>query len=387
MFDRIWKTVKRVIAVATVEIYRILRDRTSFSLVVLVPALQVILFGYAINLDAKNVRLAVAGGTPSAQIRIVEAADKSGYFNDVIQSITSGEAKFLLESGNVDVAIELADASRIFDELENDEVTASGNTNSDVITNVYADGANVNAIAPALAALERSLFLQVMNKSAPESAVISGYESIRRIWLYNPEMHTSWTILPALMGVIVMISMLLLGALTLVREREQGTWEALMIMPVGKFEVLAGKLAPYLIIALIQLLLALAACHILFQLPVVGSLMLFLVGGLILSFAHLVLGFVISACVSSQLQALQSAVAFYLPSMLLSGFMFPFSGMPEWAQYIGNVLPLTHFVRFSRNILLKGAEVNDVYLNLLPILTFTAIIMLCVIPLYRRRLI
>lgn len=387
MFDHVSRMLRRIVAVAKVEIFRTLRDRTSFSLVVLVPAMQIILFGYAINLDPKNVRLAIAGGTPSTQLRVVELADESGYFHRIIKNDASGSAKALLKNGKVDVAIELADATSIFDELENDATNRFDSVNNQEITTVYADGANANAIAPALAALERAVFLDIIKEKTAKAELSSEYDRIQKTWLYNPDIHTSWIILPALMGVIVMISMLLLGALTLVREREQGTWEALMIMPVGKFEVLTGKLTPYLFIALIQLLLALGASFVLFQLPTAGSIILFIIGGLVLSAAHLVLGFVISACVSSQLQALQLAVAFYLPSMLLSGFMFPFTGMPAWAQQIGNLLPLTHFVRFSRDVLLKGAGLGSVYANLLPIFAFTLIVMLCVIPVYRRRLV
>lgn len=382
MFFSLKCSFRRMRAIALVEALRLLRDRTSFSLVVIVPALQVILFGYAVNLDPKQVSIAVAGGGPSAQVRAVELIEATGYFRKITDGLMPGEARKMLENGHVMVAVELPDDDALFDEM--DEVA---DENEQLTTRLYADGTEVSTIAPALAALESALWKKLAMQGETNESLLARSEAGGTTWLYNPDKITAWTILPALMGVIVMISMLMLGALTLVKEREQGSWEALVVMPINALDVLVGKLAPYLVVAIIQILLVLAASVMLFQLPTLGSLPFFVFGGLLLSAAHLALGFALSAVVSSQLQALQAAVAFYLPSMLLSGFMFPFSGMPVWAQTIGNFLPLTHFVRLSRDILLKGASISEVFAHIWPIVLFMGITILCALPLYRRRLV
>ncbi len=381
MFSFFKHSYRRMRAIALVETLRLLRDRTSFSLVVVVPAFQVILFGYAVNLDPKQVSVAVAGGGPSAQVRAVELIETTGYFREIIDGLVPGEARKALENGRVMVAVELPDDGTLFDELD-----GVAEENDQLATRLYADGTEVSSVAPALAALENALWKKLARQGETDESLLARYEAGGTTWLYNPDKLTAWTILPALMGVIVMISMLMLGALTLVKEREQGSWEALVVMPISALDALVGKLGPYLVVAAIQVLLVLAVSVALFQLPTFGSLFLFGFGGLLLSAAHLVLGFALSTIVSSQLQALQAAVAFYLPSMLLSGFMFPFTGMPAWAQTIGNFLPLTHFVRLSRDILLKGAGISEAFAHIWPIALFMGITILVALPLYRRRL-
>lgn len=375
------QVLRRMWAIARVETLRLLRDRTSFSLIVVVPALQLILFGYAVNLDPKQVSVAVAGGAPSTQIRAVELTQSAGYFGEVVDDLPSGSAKDMLENGQVLVAVELPNDDALFDELDDTEAT-----DDQLTVRIYADGSEVSAVAPALAALEKVFWQKRATHNVTTENSVSGAEQGQTIWLYNPDKLTAWTILPALMGVIVMISMLMLGALTLVKEREHGSWEAFAAMPVTALDALVGKLSPYLIIAAVQVFLVLFASVALFELPTVGSLILFGFGALLLSAAHLVFGFALSAIVSTQLQALQAAVAFYLPSMLLSGFMFPFSGMPVWAQNIGNIMPLTHFVRFARDVLLKGAGASAAMVHLWAIIVFLVVAAICGLPLFRRRL-
>jgi ABC-2 type transport system permease protein len=205
-------------------------------------------------------------------------------------------------------------------------------------------------------------------------------------WLYNPEARTSWSLTPGLVGVIVMISMLLLGALTLVREREQGTWEALLATAADGVDALLGKLAPYLIAGVAQATAVACAAHVFYHVPLAGSLATLLLAASLLAAAHLLLGFALSALAATQLQAIQSAVFFYLPSMLLSGFMFPFAGMPRWAQWLGNCLPLTHFVRIARGVMLRGDGLGALLPEFWPIALFACIATLLALLTYRRHL-
>lgn len=375
---RIWT---RIQAVALVEGLRLLRDRTSFSLIVAVPVLQIILFGAAVNLDPKHVSLAVVGGSPSTQQFISQVAENTGYFKKARLGLEPARATDLITQGLASVVIELPDDAALFDEDALDDF--------DETTRVFIDGSDAGAVAPALSALRREMWRYVAQRVADEAGLeglIKAREQVETVWLYNPGRDTTWTLLPGLLGVIVMISMLMLGALSLAREREQGTWEALLMMPNTAAEVLTGKILPYVVIAFVQTILVTMCATLGFGLPFVGSVLLLLAGTLLFAFAHLVLGFLLSAVVENQIQALQGAVAFYLPSMLLSGFMFPFSGMPGWAQAAGNVLPLTHYVRFARDIMLKGTPGAEAAGFLAPIMLFAMIVGLMALVLFRRRL-
>jgi len=205
-------------------------------------------------------------------------------------------------------------------------------------------------------------------------------------WLYNPTGRTAWTIVPGLVGVVVMISMLMLGALTLVRERERGSWETLLVTPVTPLEVLVGKLSPYMMIGTTQAVVVIAVARLLFDLPVRGNVWALLAAVPVYATAHLALGFIFSALAQNQLQAMQGAVFFYLPSMLLSGFMFPFPRMPLWARTLGELLPLTHFVRTARGVLLRGEGAPFVVATMIPVALFTMIAMTVALGVYRQRI-
>lgn len=345
-------TMGRLAAVALVELRRILRDRTSFSLILLVPVLQIILFGAAVDLNPKNIEVALAGGSPAAQDTLIGLIAETGYFAVPEVFSQPGDARHNLTAGLVKVAIELPADDSLFDDPEAEVGPVF----------IAIDGADTGSVAPAIAALERAVWREAARQSvegAGFGGALNRLETLEFVWLYNPDRKTSWTILPGLIGVVVMISMLMLGALSLVREREQGTWEALMLMPISATDVLVGKILPYMAIAVLQVTLVLIVAITIFGVPIAGSAIVLAVGALVLAMAHLFLGFVISLLAANQMQALQGAVAFYLPSMLLSGFMFPFDGMPDWAQKIGYVLPLTHFVELSRDIMLRGGTTSQ----------------------------
>jgi len=246
---------------------------------------------------------------------------------------------------------------------------------------VVVDATDPGAVRPALAALETAYW----RKRATTFSLDDG-AAIDVDWLYNPERRTAWTIVPGLVGVIVMISMLMLGALTLVRERERGSWESLLATPVDALDALIGKLSPYVVIGAAQGAMVVGLAQLLFGLPVSGGIWALLGATPLYAAANLLLGFAFSALAESQMQAMQGAVFFYLPSMLLSGFMFPFGGMPGWARAIGEMLPLTHFVRATRGVLLKGEGGAFIGHEMWPVALFALAAAALALAAYRRRL-
>ena len=204
--------------------------------------------------------------------------------------------------------------------------------------------------------------------------------------LYNPENNTQYNIVPGLMGVILTMTMIMITALAITRERERGTMENLLSMPTRPSEVLIGKIVPYILIGYVQVAVILIAAHFLFHVPMHGSIPLLLASALVFIAANLAMGITFSTIAKNQLQAMQMTFFVFLPSILLSGFMFPFRGMPHWAQAIGEVLPLTHFLRIVRGILLKGNSLADVSFDLWPIAVFAAIILAIGMKRYRQTL-
>lgn len=331
--------LSRILAVARVEALHVLRDRTSRSLLVVVPAMQLLLFGYTVNLDPRHVPVAVAGGSPeqvSSAVRLIEA---SGYFRIVGSGLASGAAERLVASGGAAVGIELPSLRDSADEDAPD------------VPRVVVDAADPAAVRPAMAALETAFLRRVV-----EADHLGGGPRVEVEWRHNPDGLTAWAVVPGLAGAVVMISMLMLGAFALVREREAGTWEGLVASPLTAAEALVGKLLPYLPLGVLQSALVVLLAHLLFALPVRGSFALLLLAAGLCAACYLAVGFAVSAVTRTQMQAMQAAVFLYLPSMLLSGFMFPFEGMPGWARAVGLCLPLTHFVVAARDVLLRGAD-------------------------------
>jgi ABC-2 type transport system permease protein len=365
---RLPRRIARILAVARIETLHITRDRTSISLVVGVPLIQILLFGYAINLDPKAVPLAIAEEHGDAGDRLHRAIAETHHFAIVADQLRPGAAERMVAEGKASVGIELP----ALDYFAADAVSEA--------PRIVVDASDPAAVRPALAGLQASYWKDVGRDSSFPLPVME----VR--WLYNPDGRTAWTIVPGLVGVITMISMLMLGALTLVRERERGSWEALLATPVDAIDALIGKLSPYVVIGTIQAALVLAIARVLFELPVTGNLLALFVAVPLYAAAHLALGFAFSALAESQLQALQGAVFFYLPSMLLSGFMFPFQGMPQWARAIGEALPLTHMVRATRGVLLRGEDAAGVAAEMAPVAMFAAIAAGVALVAYRRRI-
>lgn len=355
---------------ARVEILRITRDPPTLSLILIVPAVQIVLFGYAVNLDPKSVPIAIAREVPESPGLLDRSIADTGRFKVVADGLPPGAAADMVRRGKALIGIELPPAAESDSDLE-----------AAAPPRAVVDASDPGAVRPAALALEAA----VLRNSG---RILGGgfWPNVRVEWLYNPDGRTSWSLAPGLAGVVVMITMLMLGALTLVREREQGTWESLLATPVDATDALIGKLSPYVILGVLQAATVIYLAHWLFDLPLRGNVAALLIGAALLAAAHLVLGFALSALAESQLQAIQGAVFFYLPSMLLSGFMFPFEGMPRWAQTLGGALPLTHFVRAARAVLLRGDGAAFVVREMAPVAVFAGIATVLALIAYRRRL-
>jgi ABC-2 type transport system permease protein len=365
------RRLRRMMAVARIETLRLVRDRVAISLIALVPAVQIVLFGYAVNLDPRDVPIAIAGSDGSLVERAARIVGETGYFKIIGEGLPSGAAERMVTAGRALVGIELPPSP---------EEEGSGDA-PPPRARVVVDATDPAVVRPALAALETAYW----RKRATTFSLDDG-AAIDVDWLYNPQRRTAWTIVPGLAGVIVMISMLMLGALTLVRERERGSWESLLATPVDALDALIGKLSPYVVIGAAQGAVVIGLARLLFDLPVSGGIWALLGATPVYAAANLLLGFAFSALAESQMQAMQGAVFFYLPSMLLSGFMFPFQGMPGWARAIGEMLPLTHFVRATRGALLKGEGGAFIGHEMWPVALFGLAAAALALAAYRRRL-
>jgi ABC-2 type transport system permease protein len=356
-------------AVARIEILQLIHERPTLAIILLVPALQILLFGYAVHFDPREVPIAIARDHAEPEGSLIRAIAETKLFQVLGDGLPQRAAIDLLAQHRALIAIE-------FPRSEDDSGVASSEQIEALI-----DGSDPETARPAVVALEANLLHHLA-----EAGPLGRLSRFKVTWLYNPDGQTSWSIIPALSGVIVMISMLLLGALTLVRERERGTWESLLTTPVSGVDAMVGKLAPYLVLGVLQGTIVVLLGHGLFGMPLRGSFTPFMLATAVLALAYLSLGFGISAVAQTQVQAIQAAVIFYLPSMLLSGFLFPFSGMPRWAQWLGETLPLTHFVRAMRGLLLRGDGMDSVLREMWPAAAFMCLAATLAVSQYRRRL-
>lgn len=342
------------------------RDRLTFAMMVGVPVMQLILFGFAINSDPKSLPTAVVSAESSVFSRsFLRAMENSGYFRVVAAPATVAEGERLIAQGRIQFLVELpADFSRALQRGERPVVL------------VEADASDPAATGNAVAALSQinvtALAHDLDGPLARLRPVAPAFE-LRVHKRYNPEGVTQYNIVPGLLGVVLTMTMVMMTSVAMTRERERGTMENLLATPVRPFEVMLGKIVPYVLIGYVQVVVILTAARFLFQVPVVGSLALLAAVLVLFIAANLAIGFTFSTLARSQMQAMQMTFFFFLPSMLLSGFMFPFRGMPGWAQAIGEVLPLTHFLRIVRGILLKGNTWPDIAAEVLALVLFMVI--------------
>ncbi|HEX7953124.1 MAG TPA: ABC transporter permease, partial [Burkholderiales bacterium] len=372
-------SLSRWIGIVVKEFIQLKRDRLTFGMIVGIPVMQLLLFGFAINSDPKSLPTALLSQDNSRYARTVASAlQTSGYFKVVRQIASETEADELLARGEVQFVVTIpvgferalvrGDRPVLLVEADATDPSATGNA-------IAALGQSVDI------ALAHDLTGPLADARPPPSPV-----DLRIHRRYNPEGITAYNIVPGLLGVILTMTMVLMTGLAMTRERERGTFENLLATPALPIEVMTGKIVPYILIGLLQVTLVLLAARFIFHVPMQGNLLLLYAGVLIFIAANLTLGITFSSLARNQLQAMQMTFFFFLPSMLLSGFMFPFRGMPEWAQVIGNVLPLTHFLDLVRGLMLKGNGFADLWPSLWPILVFMAVVMLLGLKVYKRTL-
>jgi ABC-2 type transport system permease protein len=370
---------RRFVAVLRKEFVQMRRDRLTFAMIAGIPILQLVLFGYAINTDPKRLPTAVVSAEESAFSRsLVWGLQNTGYFQVSRRLVSEAEADRLLELGVVQFVVHIpVDFSRKLIRGERPAVLVEADA-----TDPAATSNAVNAlIALSETVLERDLTgsLQALKNAPPPF-------ELRVQRRYNPEGITQYNIVPGLMGVILTMTMVMMTALAVTRERERGTMENLLATPVRPSEVMAGKIVPYIIVGYLQVTLILIAAKLLFAVPMLGSLALLSACLIVFIAANLSVGFTFSTLAKNQLQAMQMTFFFFLPSLLLSGFMFPFRGMPVWAQALGEVFPLTHFLRIVRGILLKGNNVAEILPELWPIALFLLLAAAVALKRYRETL-
>ena len=357
------------------EFIQLKRDRLTFGMIVGIPIIQLLLFGFAINSDPKQLPTAVVMADPGPFARsYVAAMHNSDYFR-IVGSVDEKRAEELLDRSEVQFVVTFAPG------FHRDLVRGK----SPVLL-VEADATDPMATGGAIAVLNH-LGAEVFAPDLPglERSAAAPLE-LRVHRRYNPEGLTAYNIVPGLLGVILTLTLVLMTGLAMTRERERGTFENLLATPATPVEVMTGKIVPYILIGLIQVTLILAAARWIFDVPMHGSLLLLYAIVLLFICANLLLGITFSSIARNQLQAMQMTFFFFLPSMLLSGFMFPFRGMPHWAQMVGNALPLTHFLVLIRGIMLKGNTVAQLWDHSWPILLFIAVVLTIGLKTFRRTL-
>jgi ABC-2 type transport system permease protein len=372
-------SLSRFWAMVLKEFIQMRRDRVTFAMMVGIPLLQLTLFGFAINSDPKNLPAVVLSADQGPFSRtLVWAMRHSGYFAVVHEVKTEQEAARLLQLGDVQFVLNIpVDFSRRLLRGEQPAVL------------VEADATDPAATGPALSAVKTiadSVFDRDLPGPVAKLKARSGPVAFQVHAHYNPENITQYNVVPGLMGVVLTMTMVVITALAITRERERGTMENLLATPVRPFEVMIGKITPYIVVGYVQVTLILLAARFIFNVPNVGSIGLLYAVAFLFITANLAVGITFSTLSQNQLQAVQMAFFFFLPSILLSGFMFPFRGMPEWAQAIGTCLPITHFLRIIRGILLKGNGVGEILPEIWPMLAFLAVAMTVGVKRYRQTL-
>ncbi|MFT4937703.1 MAG: ABC-2 type transport system permease protein [Paraglaciecola sp.] len=369
----------RMLAICIKELIQMRRDRMTFAMMLAIPIMQLVLFGYAINTDPKKLPTAVITEEQTTVVRtILNALINSAYYDLQYTLSDKQEAESLLASGKVSFVVTIpvgfsrklihGERPQILIEADASDPSASSNAIGRVQTIINQ-------------ALRHDLKGPLKNLIAPLDPIEVVIHA-----RYNPEGLTQYNIVPGLLGVIITMTMVMITGMAMTREVERGTIENLLAMPAKPAEVMIGKISPYVGVGVVQTAIILLAAHFLFNVPFAGSLTMLLACVGLFIVANLALGFTFSTIAKSQMQAMQMTFFFFLPSLLLSGFMFPFRGMPAWAQFIGEVLPLTHFLRIVRGVMLKNADFYSLRMELLAIVAFTLVVGLIAIARYKRTL-
>jgi ABC-2 type transport system permease protein len=361
------------------EFLQLRRDRLTFGMIVGVPLLELALFGYAINNDPKHLPTAVITTEQTPFTRSIVASLMTSDYFDIVQTLPNEEAgHHALATGDVQFVLNIpSDFSRKLLRGERPVLL------------VEADATDPSATGNAISALtELAQSVATKDLTGPLSSLAGGQPAfdVQVQRLYNPEGMTQYNIIPGLMGTILTMTLVMMTALAITRERERGTMENPLATPVRPIEVMTGKLIPYVVIGLIQSTIIVLAARYVFHVPFVGSVMSLYVAVLLFISSNLTVGITLSSFAQNQLQAMQMSMFYFMPNVFLSGFLFPFRGMPGWAQAIGSVLPLTYFNRLTRGILLKGNGWHELWPSIWPLLIFTALAMTVAVKFYRKTL-
>jgi ABC-2 type transport system permease protein len=366
---------RRTRAMLVKEFLQLRRDRLTLATMITIPLMQLLLFGYAINTMPRDLPTAVLLQENSDVGRsILRALENTGYFK--VTRILRDEAEFdqSLQSGSVLFAIEVpADFERALRRGDRPALL------------VAADATDPVASGSALGALGQLVQTALVNDRAIPDSTPAAFE-IRQHARYNPAGASQLNIVPGLLGTILTLTMLIFTALSVTREIERGTMENLLSMPITPLEIMLGKITPYIFIGFGQAALIVAAAQVLFHVPIAGDLSLLAALSTLFIATQLSMGYTFSTLAQNQLQAMQMSMMYFLPNLLLSGFLFPFAGMPQWAQYVGETLPLTHFMRIVRSIMLKGANLADLHYDALALAALMLVAMTIAVTRFRRTL-
>ena len=374
-----WFSLARLSAMLAKEFVQMRRDRVTFAMMLGVPLMQLVLFGYAINNDPKALPAALVAFSQDRFTRaMVTALENTGYYRFVLHGSDAHKAEAMLAAGDVSFVITIPSdfGTRV---LKNDHPQLL--IEADATDPSVASGAISTLSTVAAQALQRE-----RGDAGQDGATLPQPPDIVVHRRYNPEGITQYNIVPGLLGVILQMTMVMMTSMALTRESERGTMENLLAMPATPAEIMLGKVLPYLVVGSVQVAVVLGAARVLFAVPFFGSMTLLLTGIFIFVMALVLLGYTISTIAKSQMQAMQLTFFFFLPSLLLSGFMFPFRGMPSWAQYLGETFPLTHFLRLIRGVMLKGADLPAVATSLLALCLFVILYAMLALLRFRRTL-
>lgn len=371
-FRRFW-------AILIKEFIHFRRDRTTLALMFFLPLLQLVLFGYAINFDPRGLPTALVAAKETPYTRSLLAAfQQSSYFQITHSMVSEETAETLMRTGKVQFIVSIpSDFSKKL--LHNQRPAIL----------LQSDATDPSTTTPALAAFnilsQKALQHDLNGPTAFLRSTAPPFETIIH-QRYNPEGITQHNIVPGLTGLVLNMTMVMLAAMAITREFERGTMENLMAMPIRPLEIMIGKIIPFVVVGFAQTSLILLSAKILFGVPMIGNIFLIFLACIVFILASLSVGFTFSTVADNQIQASQMAAFFFLPSLMLSGFSFPFRGMPVWAQNLGEILPLTHFLRIIRGTLLKGNTFLEIWPNLWPMLVFMVVAITVAIYRYRMTL-
>jgi len=369
----------RLYALLVKELIQMSRDRITFGMMLGVPLMQLVLFGFAINSDPKQLPAALVTVSQDHYTRaMVAALELTGYyrFDHIVDS--AAEAEALIENGTVSFVVTIpSDFSRRVVKGDHPQILIE----ADATDPAVASGAISTLGTVAAKALLRELGTEA--QAAQQASQRLEVVVHKR---YNPDGVTQYNIVPGLLGVILQMTMVMMTSMALTREEERGTMENLLALPGSPIEIMLGKILPFLMVGAVQVVVVLTAAKLLFHVPFAGNMALLFSGILIFVFALVLLGYTFSTMAKTQLQAMQLTFFYFLPSLLLSGFMFPFRGMPVWAQYIGETFPLTHFLRVIRAVMLKGADLRTIGQPMAALVLFAALFMFLALLRFRRTL-